>query len=268
MGGMPYGMSGLGMGLPGMPYDPNNPNAPPSLTSIAQNSTSQTFALLQSIVQTFSSFAQLLDSTFVATHSSFFAMIGVADQLGQLKNVFGQVLGIFGLVGWLRGWFKGERSGSVMRDDFKRFLRGAPSGGPDGAPRPSRKPLLFFLAAVIGLPYLMHRLIKSLSSRLPPPNAVNPQNSSQPIDPSQLTFARAIHAFHTTDAIELKLEKGEIVAVLNTADPVTGQEGEWWRGRTREGREGWFPKNFVEVIKVKRDPAMEEPKVEAVKTVE
>jgi peroxin-13 len=265
-GGMGVGMNSMfpGMGMAGLPYDPNNPQA--SLTQLAQNSTSQTFALLQSIVQTFTSFAQLLDSTFVATHSSFFAMIGVADQLGQLKGMLGQVIGVFGLVGWLRGWWSGDRSGASMKQDFKRFLQGGPpaAGGPGQPPKPSRKPLLFFLLAVFGLPYLMHRFIKHLSSRLPPP----PSPSSQPgapLDPSQLTFARAIHPFNTTDPVELSLGKGEIVAVLGTTDPVTGVEGEWWRGRTREGREGWFPKSFVEVIKpreaISAAPAEEVKKV-------
>ena len=25
-------------------------------------------------------------------------------------------------------------------------------------------------------------------------------------------------------------------------------ESEWWKGRTREGREGWFPKKWVQVL--------------------
>lgn len=33
----------------------------------------------------------MLESTFMATHSSFFAMIGVAEQFGALRNYLGQV---------------------------------------------------------------------------------------------------------------------------------------------------------------------------------
>lgn len=29
---------------------------------------------------------------------------------------------------------------------------------------------------------------------------------------------------------------------------------EWWKGRTREGREGWFPKKWVQVLE-RRKPA-------------
>jgi len=258
MGGMGSMYGGMGMGgmnpMGGMMggMDPNNP----SMIQQVGSSTSQTFALIQSIVQTFGGFAQMLDSTFMATQSSFFAMLGVAEQFGQLRGALGQVVGVFGLVSWLRSWWRGERNVS-MNDDFQRFLSNPPNGAAGPAtPKPSKKPLLIFLLAIFGLPYLMHRLIKQLASRLPPTpdqqQLLQQQQQQQPIiDPSKLSFARALHAFATQDPVELALGKGEIVAVLSTQDPTTGAEGEWWRGRTRDGREGWFPRDYVEVIKPK-----------------
>lgn len=257
----------MGMGPGMMPMDPNNP----SLIQQVGSSTSQTFALIQSIVQTFGGFAQMLDSTFMATQSSFFAMLGVAEQFAHLKGALSQVVGVFGLVAWLRSWWRGERKRS-MREEFQRFLQNPQSvvpGSPNGAPppKPSKKPLVVFLLAVFGLPYLMHRLIKHLAERLPPQQpgllpGQQPQPLTAPIDPSKLSFARAIFAFPTSDAVELSLAKGEIVAVLSTQDPITGAEGEWWRGRTRDGREGWFPKAYVDVVKPKEAldaPAAEQP---------
>lgn len=246
MGG--YGM-GMGMGMNPM-MDPNNP----SLIQQVESSTQQTFQLLQSIVQTFGGFAQMLDSTFMATHSSFFAMLGVAEQFGHMRQALGQVLGVFGLVGWLRGWWRGDKAN--MRSDFKRFLEngGTPASGQPGQPgrpRPSRKPLVIFLIAVFGLPFLMHKLIKRLMARLPPPGAAGTQGVPLNIDPSKLTFARAVFPFPSKDPVELTLEKGDIVAVLSTVDPMSGAESEWWRGRMRDGREGWFPRAFVETIKPK-----------------
>jgi peroxin-13 len=69
-GGM-YGgaMPGMYGGMPpGIPGDPNNP----SLTQAFSQSTQATFQLIESIVGAFGGFAQMLESTYMATHSSFF----------------------------------------------------------------------------------------------------------------------------------------------------------------------------------------------------
>lgn len=72
MGGM-GGMYGGGMygggGMPGMMGNPNDPN---SLTSSFNQSTATTFQMLESIVSAFGGFAQMLESTYMATHSSFY----------------------------------------------------------------------------------------------------------------------------------------------------------------------------------------------------
>jgi peroxin-13 len=65
LGGM-YG----GMGQPGMMgTDPNDPN---SLTNTFSQSTQATFQIIESIVGAFQGVAQMLESTYMATHSSFF----------------------------------------------------------------------------------------------------------------------------------------------------------------------------------------------------
>ena len=85
-----YGMGGMGMGMMGPNGVPLGPGGNPSLTQTLEATTQHTFALLHSIVQTFSGVAQMLESTFMATHSSFFAMVGVIDQFGQLRNALGR----------------------------------------------------------------------------------------------------------------------------------------------------------------------------------
>ena len=71
-GGMYGGMGGMngmygGMGQPGM-----NPNDPNSLTNSFNQNTQATFQMIESIVGAFGGFAQMLESTYMATHSSFF----------------------------------------------------------------------------------------------------------------------------------------------------------------------------------------------------
>ena len=81
-----------------------------------------------------------------------------------------------------------------------------------------------------------------------------------PLDPSQLTFARALYPFEASSPAELALKENEIVAIMGKLDPRTGAEAdprldipdaEWWKGRTRDGREGWFPRKWVEIIERK-----------------
>ena len=87
---------------PSMGMGPLNPDGTPSFTQTFEATTQRTFALIQFIVHTFTGIAQMLESTFMAAHSSFFAMIGVIDQFAKLRDAFGWVLGLFGVIRWLK----------------------------------------------------------------------------------------------------------------------------------------------------------------------
>lgn len=65
-GGMGYGGGYGGMGMPGQDQ---------SLTQSFSQSTQATFQIIESIVGAFGGFAQMLESTYMATHSSFFGKI-------------------------------------------------------------------------------------------------------------------------------------------------------------------------------------------------
>ncbi|KIK54598.1 hypothetical protein GYMLUDRAFT_176869 [Collybiopsis luxurians FD-317 M1] len=276
--GMGYGGGMYGPGLGGMigpngvPVDANGNPLPPSLTQTLEQTTQHTFALLHSIVQTFSGVAQMLESTFMATHSSFFAMVGVVDQFGQLRNALGSVLGLFGLVRWMKELLTGRKStAGGMSGEFRQFVNGKPIQGPSGPPppRPSKKPLIFFLLAIFGVPYAMTKLIKILAARAEAQAQAGLGNSAAigsglpPLDPSSLTFARALYPFTASNSSELGLKENEIVAIMGKWDqargmeidprvePQGGGEAEWWRGRTRDGKEGWFPRKWVEVLQRK-----------------
>ena len=268
------GMGAFGQPGMGMPMDPTNA----SVTQALESTTATTFTLLHSVVQTFAGLAQMLESTFMATHSSFFALAGVVDQFAQLRNALGSVLGLFGLVRWLRDILTGRRA--EMRSEFREFLNGRPVQGPatrpsqsPPPPKASKKPLVFFFIAFLGIPYAMHKLVKILADRaaqqqqeqqqLHQHHPQQLQGQQQPLDPSQLAFARTVYPFQASTPSELTLQENEIVAVMGKLDPSTGLEvdprisveTEWWKGRTREGREGWFPRKFVDVLERKAPEA-------------
>ncbi|KAL2831798.1 Peroxin 13, N-terminal region-domain-containing protein [Aspergillus cavernicola] len=260
-GGM-YGGGGYGgMYGGGMQGDPNDPN---SLTNSFSQSTQATFQMIESIVGAFGGFAQMLESTYMATHSSFFAMISVAEQFGNLRNTLGSALGIFTLVRWFRtliakitGRPPPADATALTPAAFAAFMGGR-SSLPDGSPappRPSRKPFLMFLVALFGLPYLMAKLIKALArsqeAQRQKMMAANGETAQGALDPAKLDFCRLLYDYtpesQETNGIDLAVKKGDIVAVLSKSDP-TGNASEWWRCRARDGRVGYLPGPYLETI--------------------
>lgn len=247
-----------------------------SLSQRMEHGTAATFQMLQAIVGAFGGFAQMLESTFMATHSSFFAMIGVAEQFGHLRNYLGQVLSIFALVRWIKGMLyrlTGRTPpANISSAEFKAF-EGGPAGasanGQPAKPKLAKKPLFVFLLTVVGLPWLMNRLVRLITerqaaeaARIAAAQGANPQPPqfdqfgrplpSQPIapaaplDPSQLLFMRALHSYTPPPESaekELTFEKDEIIAVLSPKEERDKMG--WWMGRKRDGKVGWVPGNWL-----------------------
>lgn len=250
-GGMYGGMGGMG-GMPG-----NDPN---SLTNRFSNSTSATFQMLEGIVTAFGGFAQMLESTYMATHSSFFAMVSVAEQFGNLRDTLGSILGIFTMMRWIRtalakitGRPPPADATALTPAAFARF-EGRPAADGSSAPaRASRKPLIFFVIAAFGLPYLMSKMIKTFAANQEEEERRHQlaMEAQQPIDPSKLEFCRLLYDFNpqaSAGGMELDAKKGDLVAVLTKADPA-GQPSDWWQCRSRDGRQGYLPSTYLEVLK-------------------
>ena len=288
-GGM-GGMGGMYGGYPGRPglmgEDPN------SLTNSFNQSTQATFQIIESIVGAFGGFAQMLESTYMATHSSFFgeqsndqspasltflAMVSVAEQFSTLRDTLGSVLGIFTLLRWLRtliakvtGRPPPADATALTPAAFARF-QGQPATLPDGTPlppRPSKKPFLVFILAAFGLPYLMGKLIRALARSQdeaaqrqqglllgPDGQPLPAEQQPRQLDPAQLDFCRLLFDYtpdtqgqSPTPEIDLEVKKGDLVPVLAKTDPM-GNASEWWRCRARDGKVGYLPSPFLEIIK-------------------
>ncbi|KAI1321210.1 Peroxisomal membrane protein PAS20 [Mortierella claussenii] len=251
-----YGMNRMGMGMNGM-NGMNGPMGPEEMTLMQrmEQGSAPTFQLIESVVGAFGGFAQMLESTFMATHSSFMAMVGVAEQFGHLRGYLGQVLSIFALLRWAKslayrlvGMKAPVNTQELTAGNFQEF---------QAQPRYSKRPIVIFLLAVFGLPYLMGRLIRALSSRNPQPQqGLLPDHEGQAVaaatpgvvNPQNLDFARALYDFTPSNTQqELGFRRGDIIAILSRQDPM-GQESLWWRGRLRSGEMGLFPSNYVEII--------------------
>ena len=219
-------------------------------------------------------------------------MVQVAEQFSTLRTTLGSILGVFTLLRWLRtllakvtGRPPPADATSLTPSAFASFQGLSPSGPsllPNGQPTPSKKPFLIFLAAVIGLPYLMTKMIRSLAkqseeqqnqynqeSRMilgPDGQPIPGQQPQQPIDPSKLDFCRLLydytpesmtHGGSPSEGIDLEVKKGDLIAVLGKSDPM-GNPSEWWRCRARDGRMGYLPSLYLEGIQRKAQPQIDD----------
>lgn len=241
------------------------PEGEMGLTQRMEMGTRPAFEVIEQIVGAFGGFAQMLDSTFMATHSSFMAIVGMAEQLGYLRNYLGQVFSVLALyrltrrfINKILGRVEPGKPDQMNFMEFQQF-----ESKMANKPKLSRKPIFIFLFMVIGLPYLMHKLIQLITAKQQEQmklQGVNPQDpmSLAKIDPAKLEFARATYDFTAESPNELNLKKGDIVAILSKNDPVTNQPSQWWRGRLRDGRMGMFPANYVEIVQKAPPPTPQE----------
>ena len=207
-------------------------------------------------------------------------MVGVADQFAYLRNYLGQVLSIFALWRHAKNLLlrmTGRRPVGIDADEFRNFRNHG--GTRSAASKPNKRPLFVFFLAVIGLPYLMGKLVKVITARQEAERARIAKEASESgmnlkqlmdaqggtIDPSKLPFAVARWEYKATNPMELSLNPGDIVAVISKVNPDTKEEGMWWTGRKRDGSMGYFPSPYVEVVDMNSRPsASTQPKARAI----
>jgi len=261
-GGLGYGYNRMGYGYPGMM------NNEFSLTRQMEESTQSAFQTMSSIVQAFGGFAQMLDSTFMATHSSFMAMVGVADQLAHLRINLGEVLSMFNLIKYVKRWLGFEKP-DLNASEFESFSKDpSKSQVAKGGKRQSSKPVILFVLFMFGLPYLMTKVINIIRKRQQQQMGMLPGN--MPMNPALagsqalasfprnaegkpiIEFARCLYDFQAQSPMELDIKKGDIIAIISKLDP-NGQPSQWWKGRLQHGPTGIFPSNYVELIPSKQE---------------
>lgn len=220
------------------------------------DSTRATFQLLENLVGTINGFAQMLESSYMATYNSFFTLISFAEELSKLRDLLGGMFGVFNVIKLLKKVLRMRDANrqslqdgtSPLAKEFDHFKKtGEP---PKQKKRMSLKPLIVFFLAVFGFPYVLNKLIKrvhSIQSRRH--NSGIPDNSGETLDPSKLEFARAIYDFVPENPqIEAQLKKGDLMAILSKTDSF-GNSSQWWKVRTKSGAMGFVPSNYIEIIK-------------------
>jgi peroxin-13 len=167
-----------------------------------------------------------------------FSLICLAEQFGNLKDTLGSIFGIFTLMRYLRiaiAKLRGEPLPPEEEITPESFVAFNNPNNPSPPPQANRKPLIIFLLALFGLPYLMGKLIRGLAY------AKSHSLAPAPFNPSIAELFRATFDFLPQNAAaEVPLRRGDVVAVVARAE-----EG-WWRVRLRDGREGYVPASYLE----------------------
>lgn len=170
-------------------------------------------------------------------------------------------------VGWLRanvikmlrylGLDEEVRTGNGdqanMVGEFIKWKRGTRGAEEVKRRRGKLWPLVVLIAAVFSVPLLMKRIAEyhekqrgdQRQLQTVPQGGIVEMSQQTKVDPRELTFAKAKYAFKPEDANsnELELSQNDLVAVLSE------DSHEWWHCRARDGRTGYVPRSWLQVVK-------------------
>ncbi|CAB3379424.1 Hypothetical predicted protein [Cloeon dipterum] len=175
-----YGMMGYGRAnyspYGQMPY--GQQAADSGFIRMAEENSRPAFESLESMVHAFGSVSMMLESTFYAIHSSFRAVLGVADNFGRMRGMLAQVfsaLTIFRAVRWayhklleLLGLRKAGGSEKIWAEaKVDSGLASIGATADQDARKSSAWPIVMFMSLVMGGPYLIWKLVRSVLSNIP-----------------------------------------------------------------------------------------------------
>jgi len=203
------------------------------------------------IVESFSHFSRLLDANFDAVHGSFASVLRLMEVFGEFffvirsfavfkffASTFARLSGTQGLL----------EDGRARKDvDVSDFI-----GGNNKRSQRTIPFLLLLVAISVSTPILIVRLWNALKGRRTPDKLEGAwketaDKSDIPANPEQTGpfrgLARAIFDFQGETPRDLSFRKDETIRILDR--PYE----QWWLGETPDGRQGFFPSNFVELLK-------------------
>jgi peroxin-13 len=151
---------------------------------VAEDSSRQAFQSIESIVQAFGSVSMMLESTYYAVHSSFRAVIGVADHFSRLRQHLAQILSTLAIIRTFKWIIRRllyligiRRYNSMNETEEKAWTHASNSNPivshltPDGTFDTSELfsrgrsswPIIIFFGVVLGTPWLIWRLLSTIS---------------------------------------------------------------------------------------------------------
>ncbi|XP_065353000.1 peroxisomal membrane protein PEX13-like [Cloeon dipterum] len=222
-----YGMMGYGRAnyspYGQMPY--GQQAADSGFIRMAEENSRPAFESLESMVHAFGSVSMMLESTFYAIHSSFRAVLGVADNFGRMRGMLAQVfsaLTIFRAVRWayhklleLLGLRKAGGSEKIWAEaKVDSGLAAIGATADQEARKSSAWPIVMFMSLVMGGPYLIWKLVRSVLSNIPDAeNAPGGSNEPWMQGKAPCMIGKATYSYHAAGADELSFNVGDVIAM-------------------------------------------------------
>lgn len=280
-GSSPYGMLGGGYGSPYGSYGGyggynslggyrtgyNDAGSGSDFVRLAEESSRQAFQSIESIVQAFASVSMMLESTYFAVHSSFRAVLGVAEHFSRLRGHMASLSLIRTLSLYLRKlmhviglsstdpadedtWRQalasscentstGERSSLTLAESLAQ-------GNVNN--RKSSWPIALFFAVVFGTPWLIWKLLTGLTEST---NRISGSTSSslwtKELGPHYV--AKSLYTFAASSSTEMSLSPNQrvIVAPKELQPAIRG-----WLLAFDGKVTGLVPANYIEIIAHKK----------------
>ncbi|KAL7315143.1 Peroxisomal membrane protein PAS20 [Mucor circinelloides] len=202
------------------------------------------FEAMEKLTLTCNGLARTLESTLMATHSGFNALLQLTHQFRTIRHSLSHVFGVLSFLRWLKSKFLGSRvkSSTFTRFSIKEFESYSQRGN-------SMTPWVVMFVVSVGVPMIM-RLYHQQQQETEKKNTRSISTAAKitaPVTatvskPTKLDFARALYSFQAESSNELTLRPNDLVAILSKEDT------DWWQGRLKNGKIGYFPANHVEII--------------------
>lgn len=220
----------------------------------AEESSRPAFQSIESIINTFSSITMMLESTFFAMSSSFRAILSVAENVGRVRSMFGQLLSTFALIRFIKWLYNkimyklGLSSDNPNNEKlWQKTMLEVVNGEKTG---PTTWPILIFFSLLVAIPYLIHKLVKNVQQVQ--------QNQNDPKEWFKLNepvySATAGYDFIATLPEELSLKVGQKIFLAPQSLQPNNLPG--WYKATDSINVGLIPSNYVTIVgQLKKKPS-------------
>lgn len=236
----------------GYGYPGNGVNASPNrFVQLAEESSLPAFQSIESIVHAFGSVSMMLESTFHAVHSSFQAVLGVAEHFTKMKLQISQVfsaVAAFRFIKYLYAKFLYLFGLATNNPRFGESVWKSVSGEPgmgslseQDIKQPVRWPIIMYMGLVFAAPYIIWKLLGSLI----PEESGTTRDQPWCKGEGEHFLAKVLYRFDTDKEGELAMQEGQKIrlAPKHLQPRVRG----WLLASSEEGI-GLVPANYIKIL--------------------